>query len=110
MGLKRTLATRWRAEAVLPWDVASAGAQPNLDRDVIVQHVRDRDPSGDATRDRWLVFVGRTKRSDTDNPQGALVFARLLADLNKRPVWVRHESEGPLEPLDAGSIRGCSCC
>jgi hypothetical protein len=84
--------------------------QPDLDSDIIVQHVRDIDSSGQGTRDRWLVHVGRTRRSDTEDPQGALVFARLLADLNKRPVWVLHDPDGPLEPLDPGTLRGCSCC
>ena len=42
--------------------------------------------------------------------QAALVFARLLADLNKRPVWVGHDPEGPLERFDSSSLRGCSCC
>jgi hypothetical protein len=84
--------------------------QPDLDSDIIVQHVRDIDASGQGTRDRWLVYVGRTRRSDTEDPQGALVFARLLADLNKRPVWVLHDPDGPLEPLDPGTVRGCSCC
>jgi|HubBroStandDraft_2_1064218.scaffolds.fasta_scaffold829317_2 hypothetical protein len=84
--------------------------QPDLDSDIIVQHVRDIDASGQGTRDRWLVYVGRTRRSDTEDPQGALVFARLLADLNQRPVWVLHGPDGPLEPLDPGTVRGCSCC
>jgi hypothetical protein len=84
--------------------------RPDLDSDIIVQHVRDIDASGQGTRDRWLVYVGRTRRSDTEDPQGALVFARLLADLNKRPVWVLHDPDGPLEPLDPGTVRGCSCC
>ena len=83
--------------------------QPDLDSDIIVQHVRDTDASGHGIRDRWLVSVGRTRRSDTEDPQGALVFARLLADLNKRPVWVIHDPDGPLEPLDPGAVRGCSC-
>ena len=85
-------------------------ARPDLDRDIIVRHVRETDPSGNGTRERWLVSVGRAKRSETENPQAALGFARLLADLNKRRVWVMHESGGPLEPLDLRSIRGCSCC
>jgi hypothetical protein len=84
--------------------------QPDLDSDIIVQHVTETDSAGHGTRDRWLVYVGRTKRSDTENPRGALVFARLLADLNKRPVWVLHDPDGLLEPLDPGAVRGCSCC
>jgi hypothetical protein len=84
--------------------------QPDLDADIIVQHVRDTDSSGHGTRDRWLVYAGRTKRIDTESPQGALVFARLLADLNKRPVWVLHDPHGSLEPLDRAAVRGCSCC
>jgi hypothetical protein len=84
--------------------------QPDLDADIIVQHVRDTDSSGHGTRDRWLVYAGRIKRIDTESPQGALVFARLLADLNKRPVWVLHDPDGSLEPLDPRAVRGCSCC
>ena len=83
--------------------------QPDPESDVIVRHVREANLAGQ-TCDRWLVFVGRTKRSETDNPQAALVFARLLADLNKRPVWVSHDSDGPLDRFDPASIRGCSCC
>jgi hypothetical protein len=85
-------------------------APPDLDADILVHHVRETDPSGHGTRDRWLVFVGRTKRSDTEDERGALVFARLLADLIKRPVWMRHDPDGPLAPIDTGAIRGCSCC
>ena len=87
-----------------------SNAQPDRDRDIVVQHVKERDPSGGGTRERWLVFVGGTKRTDTESPQAALTFARLLADLNKRPVWVLHEPDGPLEPFDPSSVRGCSCC
>jgi hypothetical protein len=83
--------------------------QPDPESDVIVRHVKVGDPDGQ-THDRWLVFVGRTRRSETDNPQAALMFARLLADLNKRPVWVCHDPDGPLERFDPSSIRGCSCC
>ena len=90
--------------------MASSAVQPDRDSDVIVKHVRARDPSSAAMCDRWLVFVGRTKRGDSGDARGAIVFARLLADLNKRPVWVAHEADGPLEPLDSRSIRGCSCC
>ena len=87
-----------------------SNAQPDLERDIVVQHVKEPDPSGTCTRERWVVFHGRTKRSDVEHPQAALVFARLLSDLIKRPVWVLHDTDGPLEPLDSTSIRGCSCC
>ena len=83
--------------------------QHDPESDVVVRHVRQADPAGQ-TWDRWQVFVGRTKRSETANPQAALMFARLLADLNKRPVWVGHDPDGPLERFDPSSIRGCSCC
>jgi hypothetical protein len=83
--------------------------QADPESDVIVRHVRDADAAGE-TRDRWLVFVGRTQRSETANPQAALTFARLLADLNKRPIWVCHDPDGALERFDPASIRGCSCC
>ena len=82
---------------------------PDLESDVVVRHVREADPAGE-TCDRWQVFVGRTKRSETANPQAALMCARLLADLIKRPVWVGHDPDGPLERLDPSSLRGCSCC
>ena len=82
---------------------------PDPESDIIVRHVQDVDPAG-RTCDRWQVFVGRTKRSETDNSHAALMFARLLADLNKRPVWVRHGVDGPLERFDPTALRGCSCC
>jgi hypothetical protein len=84
--------------------------QPDLDSDILVQHVREADSSGPGTGDRWLVYLGRSQRSDTANRHGALMFARLLADLNKRPVWVLHDPAGPFEPLDPSTVRGCSCC
>jgi hypothetical protein len=83
--------------------------QPDSESDVIVRHVTEADQAG-RTCDRWQVFVGRTKRSETGNQQAALMFARLLADLTKRPVWVCHDSDGPFDRLDPSSIRGCSCC
>jgi hypothetical protein len=78
-------------------------------RDVIVQHVSSVDSASGFTRDRWLVFVGKSKRAEMDDSQRALVFARLLADLNQGRVWVLHDTDG-LKPLDSRSIRGCSCC
>jgi hypothetical protein len=83
--------------------------QPDPDRDIIVRHIREADPAGQ-TSDRWLVFVGREKRTDTTNQQASLTFARLLADLTKRPVWVCHDLDAPLERFDPTSVRGCSCC
>ena len=83
--------------------------QPDLDSDIVIRHVREADPAGGACN-RWQVFVGRTKRSETANQQAALMFARLLADLNKRPVWVGHDPDGPLERFDPSSLRGCACC
>ena len=82
---------------------------PDPDSDIVVRHVRDTNPTGQ-TCDRWQIFAGRTKRSETDNLQAALMFARLLADLNKRPVWIGHDPHGPLERFDSSSLRGCSCC
>jgi hypothetical protein len=83
--------------------------QPDPDSDIVVRHVRVADSLGQIG-DRWQVFVGGIKRSETANPQAALMFARLLADLNKRPVWVGHDPDGPLERFDPSSLRGCSCC
>lgn len=83
--------------------------QPDPESDIVVRHVREADPAGQ-TSDRWQVFVGRIKRSETANQRAALMFARLLADLNKRPVWVGHHPDGPLELFDPSSVRGCSCC
>lgn len=78
--------------------------QPDLDRDVIVQHV-----PGDAGTARWAVFLGRDKRTELDTANGAQMFARLLADLQQRPAWVQHQS-GDLVPLDHRGLHGCSCC
>lgn len=80
---------------------------PDAERDVIVKHVTGRDAAG-VSSERWVIFLGSDKRGDTEHPQGALVFARLLADLVKRPVWIVHDSE--FRPVDSTSIRGCSCC
>ena len=82
---------------------------PDPEADIIVRHVRTT-TAGGQIGDRWQVFVGRTRRRDTDNPQAALMFARLLSDLNKRPVWVGHDPGSPLELFDSSSLRGCSCC
>jgi hypothetical protein len=47
-------------------------------RDVIVQHVSSVDDASGSTRDRWLVFLGESKRAEMEDSQRALVFARLL--------------------------------
>jgi hypothetical protein len=80
--------------------------QPDLEHDVIVQHV----PGATGRADHWAVFLGRDQRTSVDNSQTAMVFARLLADLQQRRIWVRHGLEGDLRPLDTSQLRGCSCC
>jgi hypothetical protein len=85
---------------------------PNLvdtESDIVVRHLREVNPDGQ-TCERWQIFVGRVKRSETTSLQAALMFARLLADLNKRPIWVGHHPDGQLERFDPSSLRGCSCC
>jgi hypothetical protein len=77
---------------------------PDWARDVIVRHVKDADG------ERWMVFVGAEKRSELSHSQSALVFARLLADLNQGRVWVAHGESGAAQPLDHNSLRGCTCC
>jgi hypothetical protein len=79
---------------------------PDLDRDVIVEHVKGETPSDE----RWLIFLGPNKRAEMTDPNGALVFARLLADLQQRRVWIRHEGTSDLNPVDHRSMKGCSCC
>ena len=79
--------------------------EPDLERDVMVQHIH-----GGGAADRWVVCVGRTKRAEMDSSHNAFVFARLLADLQQRPVWVCNNGDSDLEPLDSRSLRGCSCC
>jgi hypothetical protein len=81
---------------------------PDATRDVIVRHVTSTDEAG-RTNEQWLIFVGSDRRGQAESAGNAMVFARLLADLVKRPVWVRHESDD-LQPLDLTSLRGCSCC
>ena len=79
---------------------------PDLDRDVIVQHVK-----GDALgAERWLVLVGSRPRAELPTVQAARVFARLLADLQQRPAWLTHASGDEPVPLEHGALRGCSCC
>jgi hypothetical protein len=85
-----------------------ASSTPDAERDVIVRHIRRLDAAG-LTSEQWHVFVGSERRGMADSPDRAFVFARLLADLVKRPVWIQHEADG-LQPLDPASIRGCSCC
>ena len=80
--------------------------QSDLDHDVIVQHERGEKP-GD---ERWVIFAGSTKRAEMMDPNGALVFARLLADLRQGRVWLRHENHGDVSPLDGRGLLGCSCC
>jgi hypothetical protein len=83
-----------------------ASAPPDRDLDVIVQHV-----TGDLERgDCWAVFLGRDKRATLDTEQHAMMFARLLADLQQRRVWVCHNLGGELHRLDPSHLRGCSCC
>jgi len=38
------------------------------------------------------------------------MFARLLADLQQRRVWVCDDACDDLMPIDHSHIRGCSCC
>lgn len=92
-------------------DAASAGdqrmsIQPDLDRDVIVEHVKGDTP-GD---ERWVVFLGADKRAELPDPNRALVFARLLADVQQRRVWMRHEGAPELRSVGHDGLRGCSCC
>ena len=81
---------------------------PDATRDVIVKHVKSTDEAG-RTSEQWLIFVGSDRRGQAESSQNAMVFARLLADLVKRPVWVHHETD-ELQPVDLASVRGCSCC
>ena len=79
--------------------------QPDADRDVIVEHLK-----GDAPGDeRWVIFLGASKRAELPDAPRALVFARLLADLQQRRVWMRHEG-AELQAIDHRGLRGCSCC
>jgi hypothetical protein len=80
-------------------------SQPDLDRDVIVQHVK-----GDAAiAERWVIFLGTDQRAELPSSSRALVFARLLADVHQRRAWVRH-GDGELRRLDHLGLAGCSCC
>jgi hypothetical protein len=80
--------------------------QPDLERDVIVRHMNDDPQRGD----QWAVFLGSEKRVELSNQQGAMVFARLLADLQQRRVWMGHGSADDLVPVSEGEVRGCPCC
>lgn len=80
--------------------------QPDRERDVIVRHMKDES----ARVESWAVFVGRAKRADLPTADGALLFARLLADLQQRRAWVMHGDDSDLAPLDHATLRGCSCC
>jgi len=78
-------------------------------RDVIVQHLRRRDDPDAPIAEQWLIFVGQEQRGQADDEGRAFVFARLLADLVKRPVWVRH-GDGDFERAESRAVGGCSCC
>ncbi len=80
--------------------------EPDLDRDVIVRHMPDDPQRGEL----WVVFLGLDKRVELANQQGALLFARLLADVQQRRMWVCHGSDDDFTPLSPGDLRGCSCC
>lgn len=80
--------------------------QPDLDRDVIVQHEKGETP-GD---ERWVIFAGATRHAAVMQPNSALVLARLLADIRQGRVWLRHENLGDLSPVDHRGLLGCSCC
>jgi len=80
--------------------------EPDLARDVIVRHLE-----GDPARgEQWAVFLGPDKRVELSNQEGAFVFARLLADLQQRRIWLGHGDDGDLSLLERGQLRGCSCC
>jgi hypothetical protein len=86
--------------------MSAMSIQPDPDRDVIVEHLKGTVP-GD---ERWVIFLGTSKRGELPDAARALVFARLLADLQQRRVWLRHEGTAELEEIDHGGLRGCSCC
>jgi hypothetical protein len=83
--------------------------KPNESRDVIVKHVTCAEDGRAEGGNRWLVMLGGVKKAEMSDAQGALVFARLLADLSQGRVWIHHDGEGTT-PVDSSSIRGCSCC
>jgi len=80
--------------------------QPDLDRDVIVQHEKGETPDDE----RWVIFAGATRHAAVMQPNSALVLARLLADIRQGRVWLRHENRGDLSPVDHRGLLGCSCC
>jgi hypothetical protein len=88
--------------------IVDQALKPNKGRDVIVKHVTC-DDGGAAGVNRWLVMLGDVQKAEMSDAQRALVFARLLADLSQGRVWIHHDGEGTT-PVDASSIRGCSCC
>lgn len=81
-------------------DTAAADGE----RDVLVSRVREAGGGW-----RWAVSVGGETRAQLPTAEGAMVFARLLADLLQRRVWIRH-GDGELRAVEHGSLPGCSCC
>jgi hypothetical protein len=81
-------------------------SKPDFERDVIVRPMKADPERGD----QWAVFVGSDKRVELSNQQGAMVFARLLADVQQRRVWICHDASGDLTPLDYHQLGGCACC
>ena len=84
--------------------------EPDLDADVIVRHVKADDAQNATGLERWVIFLGREQRAESDSAQRAFMFARLLADLAQRRVWVVHDGDGTAEVLGPTAIGGCSCC
>jgi len=79
-------------------------AAADRERDVIVGRVGEVGGGW-----RWAVSVGGETRAKLPTAEGAMVFARLLADLLQRRVWIRH-GDGELCAVEHGGLTGCSCC
>ena len=62
--------------------MSAVSIQPDPDRDVIVEHLKGTAP-GD---ERWVILLGASKRGELPDAVRALVFARLLADLQQPRV------------------------
>ena len=80
--------------------------EPDADRDVIVEHSMGERPGDEC----WVISLGTSKRAELPDEMRALVFARLLADLQQRRVWIRHKGSTELQAVDHRGLRGCSCC
>ena len=79
--------------------------EPNELRDVIVHFVAEVDPARGTRRDRWMVYLGLDKRTETDDEAIAVFAGRKLAVDSGRPAWLLGRGGYPLKPIDVSDTK-----